>query len=402
MMKMGFKSVVINPEFPVNRMLNHHGEKHQACWDDLHLRMIVLEAEGHKPWYHVSIDSVEIWLEVRNRIKQAIEETVGREIDIVVSATHSHNCPCMTTDYAWIDFVIEKIRANVGTIEMTEYKEVTYSYQYRYFNKIGDSREADLKHKAVHLYAETLSLYGDGERKITFLIHNCHPTILALWKSDFTSEYPGYCIKKLSEAHPGEFFTFLLGPAGDVSPHFVRKSQDYEEIARLGDILTAEFERQLSHQENREPVNAFRYREQMIKVEKGDPVSMGTAYLPPAERLTEQEKKTLEQRYLNPRRFSDRQLEPMEITDESMFSQLILNENYSIIFEPHELYSEFYGAVNKQTTTLATISNGFDHYVTGMYLNHITMHTFSEFGPRMKRDMWEMLGKWSLQEEAEF
>ena len=193
-MKMGSKSVVINPEFPVNRMLFHRGEKHQACWDDLHIRMIVLEAEGHRPWYHVSIDSVEIWLDVRNRIKQAIEETVGREIDIVVSATHSHNCPCMTTDYAWIDFVIDKIKANVGTIEMTEYQEVTYSYQYRYFNKIGDSREADLKHKAVHLYAETLSLYGDGERRITFLIHNCHPTILALWESDFTSEYPGYCI----------------------------------------------------------------------------------------------------------------------------------------------------------------------------------------------------------------
>ncbi len=399
-MKIGYQSIRINPEFPVNRMLNH-GEKHQACHDDLHCRILMLEEEGHKPWYHISIDSVEIWMEMRNRIKAAVEEVTGRETDMVVSATHCHNCPCMTTDYAWMDFVIEKIRENVGKMEVTEYRKVTYSYQYRYFNQVGDSREADRKHKAVHLYAETLSLYGDGKRAVTFLIHNCHPTTLRLWKDDFTSEYPGYCIRKLSEAHPGEFFTFLLGPAGDISPHFVRKAQDYTEMERLGQILTDEFERQLSHQEHQEPVNAFRYREQNLPVETGNPMSMGTAYIPAPDKLTEQEKEMLG-RYINPRRFPDRKLEPMEIVTEHTFSQLILNENYSIIFEPFELYNEFYGSVNKQTTTLATISNGFDHYVTGMYLNHLTTHTFSTFGPQMKRNLWELFGKWSCQDDAEF
>ena len=172
-------------------------------------------------------------------------------------------------------------------------------------------------------------------------------------------------------------------------------------MERLGQILTDEFDRQLSHQENRELVNAFRYRETTLPVETGNPMSMGTAYLPASEKLTDQEKQTLE-RYINPRHFHDRELEPLEIVDEHTFSQLILNENYSIIFEPFELYSEFYGSVNKQTTTLATISNGFDHYVTGMYLNHITTHTFSIFGPQMKKNLWELFGKWSCQEEAEF
>ncbi len=181
----------------------------------------------------------------------------------------------------------------------------------------------------------------------------------------------------------------------------MRKAQDYAEMERLGQILTDEFERQLAHQEQKNPVDKFLYREQILPVETGNPMSMGTAYIPAAEKLTEQEKQMLE-RYINPRHMHDRELEPMELVTEHTFSQLILNENYSIIFEPFELYSEFYGSVNKQTTTLATISNGFDHYVTGMYLNHLTAHTFIPFGPQMKRNMWELFGKWSCQEEIEF
>ena len=407
-MKVGFKQIVINPEFPVNRMLYHNQEKHQAVADDLHCRMLVIDPceEGKRPWYHISIDSVEIWTEVRNQIKAAVEEALGYRTDMVVSATHSHNCPCMTTDYAWNAWLINKIKENVTSIELKEYQTLEYSYNYRYFNQLGDSREADLKHNAVHLYAETLSFYGDGKRIGTVLIYNSHPTIKKLWDGDFTSEYPGYCIEQLNRKYPGEFFAFMLGPAGDVSPHFVRENQDYSEIARLGDKLVAEYERQLAHQSERFPVDKFIYREKTIPNETGNPIDMGNAYIPPSERLTPQEKQTLTRSFkLNPdgRPHMARELEPMEHNDVQMFSQLILNENYSIIFEPFELYSEFYGSVNKQTTSIVSVSNGFDHYITGLYLNHVVMHgSFnSPFGTQMKKDMWELFGKWSCQKECD-
>lgn len=38
--------------------------------------------------------------------------------------------------------------------------------------------------------------------------------------------------QKLNGMYPGEFFTFMLGPAGDASPHFAREKRDYAEIAR--------------------------------------------------------------------------------------------------------------------------------------------------------------------------
>ena len=404
-MKIGYKQITINPEFPVNRMLAHKGEKHQAVADDLHCRILVIDPceEGKNPWYHISIDSVEIWMDVRNQIKKAVIEELGYPVDMVVSATHSHNCPCMTTDYDWIEFVINKIRNNIRDVELKEYGTVEYSYNYRYFNKLGDSREAERKHKVVHLYAETLSLYGDGKRIGTVLIYNSHPTVKELWEGDFTSEYPGYCIRKLSEKYPDEFFAFMLGPAGDVSPHYVRENRDYAEIARLSDLLIEEYERQMSCQNNRKPVDKFTYREVILPNETGNPTDMGNSFIPPFERLTGQEKEVI-QRNLNPRGGRpQRALEPMEHVEEHMFSQLILNEDYSIIFEPFELYSEYYGAVNKQTTSIVSISNGFDHYLTGLYLNHVVMHgSFnSPFGPQMKKDIWELFGKWSCQEEYE-
>ncbi len=404
-MKVGFKQIVIDPEFPVNRMLFHGGEKIMEVDDHLHCRMLVIDpcAEGKKPWYHISIDSVEIWMEVRDQIKKAVEEVLGYEVDMVVSATHCHNCPCMTTDYEWNRWLIKKIKENVTSIDIRDYEKLEYSYNYRYFNKLGDSREADRKHKVVHLYAETLSFYGDGKRIGTILMHNSHPTIKDLWVGNFTSEYPGYCIEKLTERHPGEFFTFMLGPAGDVSPHFVREGRDYPEIARLSEKLIEEYERQLNDQDRRYPVDKFIYREKRLPNETGDPIDMGNCYIPPFERLTDQEKQIIERHLVNKKR-PQRELEPMEKVNDHMFSQLILNENYSIIFEPFELYSEYYGSVNKQTTSLVSISNGFDHYLTGLYLNHVVMHgSFnSPFGTQMKKDMWELFGKWSCQEDADF
>lgn len=403
-MKIGYKEIVINPEFPVNRMLRKN-DKIMEVYDDLHCRILVIDPqqEKKKQWFHVSIDSVEIWMDVRNEIKKAIEQALNQQIDIVVSATHSHNCPCMTTDYSWNSWLIQKIVANVFSIEMQQYQKLEYSYNYRYFNQLGDSREANGEHAVVHLYAETLSFYGNGKRVGTILMYNSHPTIKDLWVGPFTSEYPGYCIRKLKEQYPDEFFTFMLGPAGDVSPHFVRENRGYSEIARLSEKLIVEYQRQLCSQKELKTVNKFIYREKIIPLEQGIPADMGNIIIPEKERMTEQEKNVLS-RYLNSNsKRSKRELEPMEIINTQMISQLILSDEYSLIFEPFELYSEYYGAVNKQTTSLISLSNGFNHYLTGLYLNHLVLHGGIDniFGRQMKKDIWELLGKWSLQKDLD-
>ncbi|MCD7862480.1 MAG: hypothetical protein LUG61_02945 [Lachnospiraceae bacterium] len=394
-MKIGFQQFNINPTFPVNRMLRE--EKHQAVSDDLHCRIIAIWPDDDIPFYHVSIDTVELWKKREDQVTEVIEEVLGQKIHCICSVTHCHNCPCMTTDDAYVDFVLDVIRHGVGTIELKEYMDVRYLYQYEYFDKVGKSRVMD--YTTPHVYAETLSLYGDGKRILTFLIHNVHPTTKDLWVDDFTAEYPGYCIEMLRREYPGEFFTFLLGPAGDTSPHFVRKGRDYAEMVRLAELLHQEFDRQLKLQkaEDAKPVS-FRFEEAVI--ERSDmQVTMETLHIP--EKLNSDEEAVLRQLNGEGPIRRKRELREFEHVQQYHLAHVILSEEYSLIFEPFELYSEYYGAVDKRRCSVISISHGFEHYLTGLYLPRLNVHgSLQPFSNDVRRRMWEIFGRWSRQEEV--
>ncbi len=396
-MKIGCEQFCINPAFPVNRMLRD--EKCQAVSDDLNCRIIAVWPDDDIPLYFVSIDTVELWKKREDQITEVIEDVLGTPIHCIVSATHCHNCGCFTTDDDYVDFVLDIIRNGVGTIELKEYSDVRYIYDYSYFDKVGKSRVMD--YSTPHIYAETLSIYGDGKRIFTFLIHNVHPTTKELWVGDFTAEYPGYCISKLTEEYPGEFFSFLLGPAGDISPHFVRKGRDYDEMIRLAELLRQEFDRQLSLQKYEDAALVqLRYEETILKRETKE-FSVDDIDIP--EDPNEDEKRLIRRMRgedEGPKFGPPRVPRDFENVDEYHLAHVILSPEYSMIFEPFELYSEYYGAVNKQKCSIITVSKGFEHYLTGLYLRRLNMHgTINNFSDGMRKRLWEILQKWSLQEE---
>lgn len=394
-MKIGCKQFCINPTFPVNRMLWE--EKHQAVTDDLHCRIAAFYPDNDIPLYHVSIDTAEIWKLREDQITAVIEEVAGQKIHCICSATHSHNCPCLTVDDAYVEFVLNIIREGVGTIELKEYTDVRYIYNYEYFDKVGKSRVMD--YTTPHVYAETLSVYGDGQRILTFLIHNVHPTTRELRIGDFTAEYPGYCISHLREEYPGEFFTFLLGPSGDTSPHFVRHGRDQAEMVRLAELLKQEFDRQLKLQrpETGKPVT-LKYEETVFPKELR---TLEVSDLDLPEVLNEEEKRIIDRMngiQSGPQR-KHRDLRDFENVSEYHVAHLIFSDDYSMIFEPFELYSEFYGAVDKKHCSVISISKGFEHYLTGWYMRRLSMHgSTSSFSDHMRKRLWEILNRWSRQE----
>ncbi len=392
-MQIGYLQINIEPTFPVNRMLKE--EKHQKVADSLNCRILALINDNETPFYHVSIDTVEIWKEVEDRIIEVIEKKLNAKINCICSATHSHNCPCMTTDDAYVDFVVNKIEESVDQLELKTYKKVEYNYNYSYFDQVGKSRIVD--HTTAHVYAETVSLYGDGKRIVTFLIHNVHPTIKELWVDDFTSEYPGYCMRKLSEQYPDEHFTFLLGPAGDTSPHFVRKGRDYNEMLRLAELLKCEFDRQLKSQKQEDNKTVELSYEEIVIPNLREQFDASKIDMP--EHPNEDDIKVMES-INKPRKFK-RELRDFEFCNEHHLAHLIFSKDYSMIFEPFELYSEYYGAVDKSKCSVISISKGFDHYLTGLYLNHLSMHgSLNDFSIKTKKRMWEILNRWSRQEKA--
>lgn len=390
MMRIGYKEIVINPVFPVNRMLSQ--EKHLAVSDDLHCRIVVIE-KNEKPFMHISIDTVEVYVDYIDRLKAGIEAALGYEVDLVVSATHSHFCPCLTTDMAYRDYLYDRIVDGVAQIHYVECRDLAYSYQYRFFDKTGKSRISG--QESHHIYAETLSFYADGKRVVTVLMYNSHATTMRMHQGDFTSEYPGWVIARMKERYPEEFFTFMLGPAGEISSRFTRREQTYEEIARLAQPLFEEYCRQLDNQETQKPVDRFIYKQIDFPIGRQE-VHIENMEMP--DDLSDRERETIERALKDSDHFK---VNLDELPHSHRFSHLILSDEYSIIFEPFETFSSYYGWVEKDRCSLVTISNGFDHYIPGLEPQRITMELFSDTITReTKENMARLFASWSRQEDA--
>lgn len=389
-MRLGTLEININPIFPVNRMLSN--EKHLAVSDDLHCRIVVFE-KADKPLFHLSIDTVEIYLHYRNRLKQGIEAALGREIDLVTSATHSHFCPCLTTDTAYQNYLYQRIIEGIPLIQYQDYETLTYTYQYRFFDKTGKSRISG--QDSPYVFAETLSFFADGRRAVTFLMYNSHATTMRMHQGDFTSEYIGKVIAALQKRYPGEFFTFMLGPAGDISSRFTRQSQDYPEIARLAGLLEQEYCRQLEDQPAPKPVGSLAYREVVFPIGRA-PVQLDGLEIPPD--LDPRERETIEQAMKDADKM---QAEIAAQPASHLFSHWLVAPDYSVIFEPFETFSSYYRFVEKDRCSLVTISNGFDHYIAGLEPQRLTMELFMDTVTReTKEKMAQLFTSWSRQEDA--
>ena len=168
-------------------------------------------------------------------------------------------------------------------------------------------------------------------------------------------------------------------------------------MIRLAELLRQEFDAQLKTQcpEARKPVH-LRFEHTTFPKDLV-PVERSRVEIPARPNADEQ--KVLARLDGTAPQHPRRELRPFERVDEYHVSHLIFSKEYSIIFEPFELYSEYYGAVNKSRCSIATISNGFEHYLTGWYLRRLSIHgSLNGFSDRMRRQLWEILGRWSCQE----
>lgn len=380
-MRIGFQEFCMNPPFPVKRMKQN--AVHQITADDLHGRILLLGKAG-KDLYHISLDTVEIQRTYREKIKIMIEDAVQREIDLIVSATHSHNCPCLTTDIAYQDFVLENIRKAVMEMRCQELS-LSISHRCEFFDGIGRSRVKGITSDSI--YAEVVSFWHQNTRLGSMLIHNVHPTIEALWKNDFTAEYPGALIRCLKARYPEEFFTFVMGPAGEISPRYVRRNQEHGEMLRLAGILANEFDKLLSDSGKKVPLSHLRYEEIELPIKR---INRRVENLEIPDDF-EDEEKTLIKSCL-----SEPPVDLEALQQKHIFSRLQFPD-YVMIFEPFELFSEYYHAVrDKETCTLVTISNGYDDYVTGIEDQPLSFEYLKDtVSDETKENIIALLEKWS-------
>lgn len=78
-----------------------------------------------------------------------------------------------------------------------------------------------------------------NDRAICALInYACHPTVLGCDNLYISSDYPGVLQTLIENEYDGECVAmFINGACGNQSTRFTRRSQDFEEVERLGNIL---------------------------------------------------------------------------------------------------------------------------------------------------------------------
>ena len=121
---------------------------------------------------------------------------------------------------------IEEAKVNLAEVEIRAYQSELFG--------IGSNRQE----KSGYFNPELLILELKQKTGKRALIYNfaCHPTILDQHNLKISADLPGYVAEKLEQQDI--LCLFLNGAAGDISTRFTRNESSFEELARLGNLLS--------------------------------------------------------------------------------------------------------------------------------------------------------------------
>lgn len=239
-MKYGHNAICINPNtmmMPVGYIERQNPIS--TTKGDLYARAFYLE-ESEKLCF-VTLDSLGVSTQVQKLFETTVKEVLGSDVTLILSSSHTHYAPSLTqafgyikTNDSYVKFVQSRLRALLMNMKI---RDASLSVDCNQMNQtlIGKSRISGNNDDYVILHL--LRFYDHNQRIGNFIIYNCHPTISDAQVGHFTADYVGVTLETLSRSHPGEFFMFFQGPAGDISTRFTRKNNTYEEVIRMGRLL---------------------------------------------------------------------------------------------------------------------------------------------------------------------
>jgi hypothetical protein len=239
-MKYGHHAICINPNsmmMPVGYIERQNPIS--TTKGDLYARAFYIE-DSEKLCF-ITLDSLGVCTSVQKLFETTVKEILGSDVTLILSSSHTHYAPSLTqalgyikTNDSYVKFVQSRLRALLMNMKI---RDAHLSVDCNQMNQtlIGRSRISGNNDDYVILHL--LRFYDQNQRIGNFIIYNCHPTISDAQVAHFTSDYVGVTLETLSKNHPGEFFMFFQGPAGDISTRFTRKNRSYEEVIRMGRLL---------------------------------------------------------------------------------------------------------------------------------------------------------------------
>lgn len=368
-MKIGFKEICINPLKPVKQAgFIQQVDEIFTFHDDLYARILGI-CDNKREIYLCSLDNLGVHegLALQQELIEKYRKYTGKQIIVQVSCTHDH-----FAGYAGDKTYYKQLfNALWNAIKSFEFRQTRLyiSHKHVFFDEVGKSRISH--HETPNIFLDLFELFDKENRLGTLIVYNCHPTILSGDTPYFSSEYPGYVIRKLKEFNPDEFFMFFQGAAGDISSRFTRTSQDYKGVEELGNKLVWEVMHLLKLSATRTEIENINFENHIFRLEHSTkPIDL--SYLP--KDLTERELETIEigkkmrEKYIS----SKKQLET-EIT----ISKLVLG-GYNFIFSPKETFSSYISALNTNKSVLICYTNGYSPYIVDINFKGVTYEMFTD------------------------
>lgn len=382
MFRIGSLQVCINPLRPTKQsgfiqQVDPVFEVH----DDLFLRLVVIEKEHSRLIFGV-YDNIGIPVEKSLLLRQAIKALYTTPTEVVLACTHTHfgGDPNDETYFAQLmDQTLDALK----TIHQNTVHDLTYAFSSIPFTQIGQSRITG--HQA-DVYLDLFSLYHEETRLITFVIHNCHPTIMSGLTPFFSSEYPGAAMRLLKEALPNEFFLFMQGADGDISTRFARKDQSPSEVLRMGTLLKDQVETLLKQKPVLYPFD-FTVTTAVIPLKHR---LLDIEALPKNPHPTDREKETIE--------IGRQVLESIRPNFHKLPLTLELTKidygHYTQVFAPNELFSYYIKATPKDSSSLICYAQGYAPYVAGLQPLTLTYELFTDtYSDETKQILFETIRK---------
>lgn len=386
-MKLGTGSVTVNPTQPIIKFGPKASPYPQVypIKDDLTYQILILQNESEKPYIHISCPIADFELQTTRSLLHQIKSIIGYDFDSTLVITHTHYSVNVNEDHAYVQELAVQLARTIQSIPLQELTDPKGCFQYHYFDLVGQSRISG--QPTDQLYLETFSLYDGEKRLATMITYNSHPTTISLKCGYLTAAGPGYVLRELKKRYPDEFFTYMIGAAGDVSTRFTRKNQDYSEMERLAKVVVEGIIDQLNSQYHFFDCPRFTVEEKWIEVdrEKFDP----SLHEFPKD-LTEREKETLDHAL-----HSKKEVDLLALPKSLMFQRLVF-DNYQLIFAPFELFSEYIEYTNKENTSLVNCGNDRDGYLSGFKKQRLTMELIGQtVGREGKTRIKALLEQWS-------
>ena len=384
-MKITFAEINVNPLVPVKQagfaqQVNKIFEFH----DDLHARILGLEDEK-TILYFISIDSLGVPVRVEMELSLYFQKKSTKKVAVTISATHDHFAGD-ARDEIYQQQLLGQLTTGIEALTWKELSKPSLTHQHVFFDGVGHSRISS--HPTDKIFLDLISFYDDETKLGTAIVYNCHPTIHNGETPYFTSEYPGYVIKKLQEKYPNEFFTFFQSAAGDVSTRFTRPSQDYAGVEYLGNKLVKEILELRKEETKKLPLGNLSFTSENLPLEH-DLGPIDYSKMPKV--ISEREKSEIKTGEVAREHLL---AHPDRLEKTIMISCAVLG-GVKMVFGPKEMFSYYLGAIDPKKAVLICYSNGYSPYIVDVGFSGVTYELFTDTTTEeTKKNLYALLKKY--------